>query len=192
MTTIVAAAVDGTVYMASDSATNVYERPIIGGINKLLRLPVAAGGEVLIGVTGSGGLPGCISANLKIEQVPADPDDADSWAHAIACAISEIAVQAGLTDEGKMDGGVLLGWGGRLWSLGHSTACAHPDGRAALGSGEGPAMGALDVLLDGGEDDEPADPATAVLRAALIGCRRDRYSEPPVWLEILRPTTGAP
>ncbi|MFI7608802.1 hypothetical protein ACIBTV_27330 [Micromonospora sp. NPDC049366] len=185
MTTVVAAAVNGTVYMAADSATNVYERPIIGGIRKLLRMPAGEGGEVLIGVCGSGGLPGCIAASLKIDGVPQPGEDVNAWAHAVACAISEIASQAGLVDDGKMDGGVLLGWDGRLWSIGHSTACAHPDGRAALGSGEGPAMGALDALLDETE----WHPESAVRRAATIACRRDRYSEPPVWLEVLRPAS---
>lgn len=179
MTTVVAAAVAGTVYMAADSCANVYERPVIGGIRKLLRLP-AGDEQVLLGVCGSGGLPGCIAANLKIDAVPKPGEDPDAWAHGIACAISQIAVDAGLLDEGKIDGGVLLGFGGRLWTLGHSTACAHPDGRAALGSGEGPAMGALDVLLDDG-----VSPLTAVRRAAEMGCRRDRYSEPPINVEVL-------
>ncbi|MBQ1047875.1 hypothetical protein KBX50_05300 [Micromonospora sp. C51] len=179
MTTVVAAAVAGTVYMAADSCTNVYERPVIDGIRKLLRLP-AGNDQVLLGVCGLGGLPGCIAADLKLDAVPKPGEDADAWAHAVARAVTDIAVEAGLVDNGKMDGSVLLGWGGRLWSLSHSTACAHPDGRAALGSGEGPAMGALDVLLDDG-----VSPLTAVRRAAEMGCRRDRYSEPPIYVEVL-------
>ncbi|GAA3751026.1 hypothetical protein [Micromonospora maritima] len=182
MTTVVAAAVDGKVFMAADSATNVYERPVVGGIRKLLRLKAGALGEVLLGVAGAGGLPGCIQASLQIDSVPLEDEDVDAWAHAIACAITEIATEAGLLEDGSLSGSVLLGWNGHLWTLGHACACAHPDGRAAIGSGEGPAMGALDVLLDDG-----ADPAYAVVRATQAGIRLDRFSEGPVNAEVLGP-----
>ncbi|MER7331687.1 MULTISPECIES: hypothetical protein [unclassified Micromonospora] len=180
MTTIVACGDGSTVWMAADSATNVYERPIIGGVRKLLRLRAGAGYQVLLGVAGAGGLPGCLAANLKIDAVPLPGEDVHAWAHAIACAITEIADDAGLMEDGALDGSVLLGWGGRLWTVSQSCACAHPDGRAAIGSGEGPAIGALDVLLDQG-----TEPAVAVTRAAQVGITRDRYSGGPVQVERL-------
>ena len=185
MTTVVAAAVDGKVFMAADSATNVYERPVIGGIRKLLRLKAGALGEVLLGVAGAGGLPGCIQASLRIDSVPLEDEDVDDWAHAIACAITEIATEAGLMEDGSISGSVLLGWNGRIWTLGHSCACAHPEGRAAIGSGEGPAMGALDVLLEGA-----AEPAYAVVRAVEAGIRLARFSEGPIKVEVLDPADG--
>ncbi|MEU0078544.1 hypothetical protein ABZY58_11660 [Micromonospora tulbaghiae] len=180
MTTIVAYADGSTVWMASDSATNVYDRPIIGGVRKLLRLPAGAGYQVLLGVAGAGGLPGCLAANLKIDAVPLPGEDVDAWAHAIACAICEIASDAGLMDEGVIDGSVLLGWGGRLWTISQSCACSHPDGRAAIGSGHGPAIGALDVLLDSG-----VEAAEAVVQAVQVGIARDRYTGGPVQMERL-------
>lgn len=172
-----------TVWMASDSLTNVYDRPIISGVRKLLRLPAGGGYQVLLGVAGAGGLPGCLTANLKIDAVPLPGEDVDAWAHAIACAITDIATEAGLMEDGDIDGSVLLGWGGRVWTISQSCACAHPDGRAAIGSGEGPAIGALDVLLDTG-----VDPSEAVVRAAQVGIARDRYSGGPVQMERLAGT----
>lgn len=182
MTTVAAWATNGAVYMGADTCTNVYERPIIGGARKIRRVSTGTG-EALLGFCGSGGLPDVIAAHHRIEAEPApdaDDDNVHSWAHAIASAISDVARDAGLVDDGKLSGSVLLGWGGRLWTLTHHMAIPHPDGIAALGSGEGPAIGALDILTE--LDVAPAD---AVRQAVLVGIHRDRYSEAPVQVEVL-------
>lgn len=182
MTTVVAWATGGAVYMAADTCTNVYERPIIGGARKIRRIATGTG-EALLGFCGSGGLADEIAAHHRIEAEPAPDateDNVHAWAHAIASAMSDIARDAGLTADGKLDGNVLLGWNGRLWTLTHHMAIPHPDGIAALGSGEGPAIGALDVLAELG-----MAPAQAVRKAVLVGIHRDRYSEAPVQVEVL-------
>lgn len=181
MTTVVAAAVDGTVHMAADTMTNVYDRPVPDGARKILRLP-AGDGEVLIGVTGSGGLIGVVETLLKIDGEPGPDEDPQRWAFTVARAVTELATDAGLLEDGTLDGSLLLGWNGHLWTLVHAMAVPHRDGRAALGSGEGPAIGALDALLD-----RDVPPETAVVDAVHIGCKRDRYSGLPIQVELLSP-----
>ncbi len=178
MTTVVAVAVGGAVFMAADSMTNVYERPVASA-RKIVRL-AAGDGEVLIGFAGDGGLPGALVANLKIDGQPAEGEDPQAWAWSVASATTEIGVEAGLVENGRLDGNLLLGWRGRLWTLVHRQAIPHPDGRGALGSGEGPAIGALDAFMAMG-----MEPAEAVTRAVQIGCNRDRYSGGPIRLEVL-------
>jgi hypothetical protein len=73
--------------------------------------------------------------------------DCQAWAMSVAVELNRWAVETGITQDGRMDGSVLLGWHGRLWTCSEVQAIPHPDGRAALGSGEGPAIGALDALL---------------------------------------------
>lgn len=180
MTTVVACAVDGTVVMGADTCTNVYERPILNGAQKIVRLSAGDGDEVLLGVAGGGGLVGVLEAGLKLKAAPGDGENPQPWAHAVAVAVYELARDGGLLDGGQLDGHLILGWRGRLWTIAHSVAIPHPDGRAAIGSGEGPAIGALDVLLDRGV---PA--GEAVYEAVTVGCRRDRYSEPPIQMELL-------
>ncbi|MBF9135297.1 hypothetical protein I0C86_41335 [Plantactinospora sp. S1510] len=181
MTTVLACAVGDRILMAADSCTNVYERPLHDAARKVVRLP-AGDEEVLIGVSGSAGMPDVLHAGLKLDAVPVEDEDPQAWAHAVAVAATELAVEAGLVEAGRMESNLLLGWRGHLWTLVHSCALRHPDGRAALGSGEGSALGALDALLDVG-----VTPAEAIVRAVQIACRRDRYSEPPIYLELLAP-----
>ncbi|MGC4886680.1 hypothetical protein [Micromonospora sp. DT227] len=183
MTTVVACAVDGAVCMAADTMTNVYDRPIPGGARKILRLP-AGDGEVLIGVTGSGGLVGVVETLLKIDGEPRPDENPQRWAFTVARAVTALATDDGLLEDGTLDGSLLLGWNGHLWTLVHAMAVPHPDGRAALGSGEGPAIGALDALLD-----REVAPADAVVASVEIGCKRDRYSGLPIQVETLNPAT---
>lgn len=179
MTTVVACCAGDDVIMAADTCTNVYERPIIGGATKLHY--VDAGDEtVILGLAGHGGLAGVVPA-LTFEDPPEPGEDAQAWAHGVAMAITQAALEANLVEDGQMDGHLLLGWRGHLWTLVHAMAIPHPDGRAAIGSGEGPAIGALDAFLTAG-----VPPVDAVRLAAEIACRRDRYSMPPIHLEVLR------
>lgn len=187
MTTVIAAAADGVVYMAADTLTNVYDRPIVGSIHKIIRVPFTDGsGEALVAFAGNGALPGAIGAGLKIKRGPKGGKDPQPWAYAVACAITQLAVEAGLVESGCLDGIALLGWGGHVWTVFHGGALLHPDGRAAIGSGEGPAIGALDALLSVGES-----PADAVVRAVEIAVDRDKHSGLPLQLEILSPQAKA-
>lgn len=190
MTTIVAVAREGRVVIGSDTMTNVYDRPMIGVARKVVRRPIESGGEVLMAFSGDGALSS-LSRRLKITGSPAvdDPEDQDCWADAVAQSLSEIAVDAGVSDGGQMDGSALLGWNGNLWHLTHQQAIRCPDGIGALGSGEGPAIGALDALLGSG-----VPVVDAVSQAVFIGIERDRFSQAPVQLELLEmhPTTTPP
>lgn len=192
MTTILALARNGQVLMAADSLTNVYERPIPGGIGKIVRLHAGDGQPLLLGCCGAGGLPGVIRAHLKVDATPADDQDPDQWAHAVAEAVTSVAAEAHLFDDGRLDGSIILGWGGRVWTLGTSRACAHRDGIAAVGSGEGPAIGALDALLA----NEPlltngAEAGAALVTAAMsIAISRDKHSGGSIQLEYLPAATA--
>lgn len=181
MTTLVAAAIDGQIAMAADTLTNVYNRPIIGGATKIRRVKMHGCPNVLLGIAGCGGLVAAAS-QITLPDEPDTTDDAacQEWAMAVAVVLNRWAVEAGITQDGRMDGSVLLGWGGRLWTCSEVQAIPHPDGRAALGSGEGPAIGALDALLLLGCPLEEA-----VRSAAEIGIDRCRYSARPIQVETL-------
>lgn len=181
MTTIAAFVLDGTIHMAADSCNNVYDRPIISGAQKIIRHP-AGDGEVLLAVTGSGGIMRMIPQRLHIEAVPVEgDDDPQQWADAVAFALTELCVDAHLLNsDGQMDGTVLLGWNGRLWSLTHMQAIPHPDGVGALGTGEGPAIGVIDALRR-----RSADGHAIVTEAVRVACHRDRYSAGPIQYEAL-------
>lgn len=174
MTTIAALADGKRVWMAADSCTNVYDRPLPlpGTAGKIRRLKV---GEetALLGYCGDGALPSLVEASMTVHQ-PGEDEELDVWAHAVARAVTQMAVEAGLVESGRLDGSVLLGFRGRLWVLAHMQALVIIDGVCALGSGEGPAIGVLDAL----NGSRPA--AELVGLAVEIACRRDRYSEPPV------------
>lgn len=181
MTTVAALATGGAVYMAADSMTNVYDRPV-PSVTKVRRLPIGGGGECLIAVCGDGGLADMVTDLLSIDDAPASGADPQPWAAAVSRACTALAVEQGFTDGGRMDGTLLLGWNGRLWSMPHGQAIAHPDGVAALGSGEGPAIGAIDALMACDCDREPAD---VVVTAVRIAIERDKHSGGPVHLEVL-------
>lgn len=179
MTTCVAVARDGRVVMGADRATNVYDRPIIG-ITKIRRHAAKHGGDraaFLLGYAGDGALPAIVESGLTVDDVP--PADAtwperDAWASALACAITELALESRITNnDGRLDGNLLLGHDGHLWTVTHMQAIPHHDGRAAVGSGEGLALGALDAALTLGETDLEA----IIELAVRIGCHRDRYSD---------------
>jgi ATP-dependent protease HslVU (ClpYQ) peptidase subunit len=175
MTTVVAIARDGRVVMGADEMTNVYDRPVPGAA-KIWRIePKTAGAALLIGIAGAAATGPIIGSGLVIDAVP-DPAAADSafddWANTVARAISELVVEAGVHDGGKLDGVLLLAHAGRLWTICHAFAIRHHDGIAAVGSGEGPAIGAVDAAVELGERDLHA----IVERAVRIGINRDRYS----------------
>jgi ATP-dependent protease HslVU (ClpYQ) peptidase subunit len=178
MTTIAAAAQDGAVYMAADTMTNVYDRPIYGA-RKIRRLTIGDD-EALIAFAGSGAMIGVVGG-LVIDPEQIDEDDDHVTAQALAVAVSELAVERGIVEDGKMDGTALLGYRGRLWTLTHMQSIAHDEPHlAALGSGEGPAMGAMTALIG-----RCYEPGQAVIDAVRIAIRLDRYSGGEVYAEMV-------
>jgi ATP-dependent protease HslVU (ClpYQ) peptidase subunit len=166
--------------MAADSLINVYERPIPDGARKIRRLK-AGDGEALIGVAGHSGVMAIAGNLLTIDATP-DDEDPQPWAEAIAVQATRLAVEHSLLDDGTMNASLLLGWQGRLWTLSHATAIPHRDGIAAIGSGEGPAIGAIDALLAACPD---MPPQQVVARALAVAIERDKHSGGTVWMEYL-------
>lgn len=175
MTTIAAIARDGDVHMAADSMANIWDRPVIGGVPKLIRRPAQGGGEVLFGCSGDAAISALIRYGLHLDAVPGPADDPQPFADTVAQAVTELARDTGLLENGRMSATVLMGWHGQLWTLTHGIAVRHPDGIAAVGSGEGPAMGAMYALLS-----PTVDPARTVVAAARIAITLDRHSDGPV------------
>ena len=186
MTTVAALAVRGTVWMAADTMTNVYDRPVPGAARKIMRLE-AQGVPLLVGISGNAGMTGRIRAAWNPDDVAAPPlGDGyrlQEWAEAVSTLLTQPVVDAGMTDaDGQMDGHFLLAAAGSIWTIFHHAAVPHADGRATVGSGEGVALGALDAVL-GSVD----DPETALRYAVEIACVRDRWSGLPLQVEVLRP-----
>ncbi len=184
MTTVAAIARNGAVHMAADCQTNVYDRPVSCGVPKIVRLWLD-GEEVLIGFSGDGAMPGLIAAELPAAVKRPQPGTSpDSWATTVARAITTIAAANGCTCEGRMDSHMILAWRGSVWSINHMMAVTHSDGIAAIGSGEGPAMGAMDAFLASN-----VHPAHAVRQALHVAVSRDRYSGLPIVCERLAQST---
>lgn len=181
MTTVVAAADQRGVWMAADTTTNIYDRPVRGWARKIIRL-VAGDATVLMGISGNAGVAALIR-RLWPDALVAPPGDEagrQAWAEDIASELTAAMVEAGMVDDGLIDGHMLLGIPGALWTLQHHLAIRCPDGRGAVGSGEGPAIGALDALL---QAELPIH--LAVEQAAAIACARDRWSGLPLQIEFV-------
>lgn len=180
MTTIAALADGHTVWMAADTLTNVYERPVFGAARKIRRISLAGEAECLIAASGEGGFADMVTRHLKLDGIPGQ-DDADDWAASVAEAITDLGVERGFTEQGRLAGSLLLGWGGRLWTVVHAQAIAIPAGIAALGSGEGIAMGAMGHARDTGCSDD----AFTVRSAVRIACRYDKHTAEPIHVQGL-------
>lgn len=182
MTTICGLARQSWVWMAADTQTNVYDRPV-GGARKVLRVSTDTAEPLLLGVAGDAAIAGLVRYDLPAPAAPRD-GDLDLFAHRLAVAITEMAVGRGiLNDSPRMDSSLLLGFRGRMWTLTHHQAIAHRDGLAALGSGEGPAIGALWAL----DRHAHLAGATAVGVACAAGSTFDRYSAGDIQIETLAP-----
>ena len=181
MTTVVALVTAGAAWMAADTTTNVYDRPVVSA-KKICRLETGDGSEVLIGFAGEGAGPAIARRHLSIEERPSldAPGDCDDWANAVASAITELYVDRGMVDGQRIDGTIVLAIPGHLWTITHHQAIRHPDGMAAIGSGEGPALGALHALTS-----SSWEPGEAMRKACEIGILLDRFSGGPVDLEHL-------
>lgn len=183
MTTVAALARDGHVAMAADSGTNVYDRPIPGGCCKIRRYELPDGTEALVGISGMGAIATVLDADLKLADLdPPKPDGLDRWAGDVARKASAICVASGVADDGKMDGLFLLGHAGRVWTVAHCYPIPHIDGIAAIGSGEGPAVGAIDTLLATCPNMPPTEIVTRAVQTAIV---RDRHSDGPIQVELL-------
>jgi ATP-dependent protease HslVU (ClpYQ) peptidase subunit len=187
VTTVLGIARQGMVVMAADSVTNVYDRPIRNGAKKIRRLHIGAIGTALLGIAGDGALGALAQAYLKVDGEPMEGQESQGWADALADALTQIAVEHGVVENGRLDGNCILGWNGRLWTICHSQAIPHEDGVAAVGTGEGPAIGALDVLLSQYVDGPPEVLVDAAKIAAEIGINRSVGSATPIQLELLAP-----
>jgi len=193
VTTVVGLAGHSGVWMAADSLTNVYDRPV-SGAEKILRLPIAGNRHVLLGFSGNAGMPGIVRRIWDADRcLPDEASELQSWCDEIASQLTEPMVAAGMVEDGMLDGNLLLGVSGRtvgvestIWTLGHHMAIRHPDDRGAVGSGEGPAIGALDALLSCG-----VPPHDAVRQACKFAIIRDRWSGYPV-NEVWLPATESP
>lgn len=185
MTTVVALARADGVWMSADTGTNVYDRPVTG-VEKIRRLYDVDGHPVaLAGVAGSGGALHILREVFEAERIVAlgANDDPEVWSYEIAARLTRAMVEAGLVDQetGLMDATVLLAVPGHVWTIEHHMAIRSPDGRGAIGSGEGPATGALDALLES----VALEPGEVVRRAIRIAVCRDRWSLGPLQHEAL-------
>ena len=184
MTTVLACARDGRVVMAADSMCNIYDRPVYSGADKIIRIRTGDEHEVLLGCSGASGIPAALRAHLTIVAVPKENEDADAWAYGVAEQVTRIASDVKLVDDGNLDGCAILGWGGRVWTIAHGVAVFHTDGVAAIGSGEGPAIGALDAFLR--HAGHTLDGLTRqVTDAVRIAIERDKHSGGNIQLELL-------
>lgn len=173
MTTVVAFARGKHTLMAADSVTNVFDRPV-PGIAKVIRCATTSkDGHYLLGFAGEGAGPSVINQHHSVACLPdfGDVSDRNGWAGAVATAITELYLEHSLIDGQRMDGSVLLAARGHVWTLTHHQAIPHLDGIAAIGSGEGPAIGALHALIDAGRS-----PRHAIRKAVAYGILLDRYS----------------
>lgn len=173
--------------MCADTKTNVYDRNMPGVARKIARLR-AHDETLLVGVSGNAGMVGRIRAGWDPDAVPAPPrgpvDVTQEWADEVAGMLTRPILDAAMVDsEGRMDGHLLLGAAGQVWTVFHHAAIWHPDGVAAVGSGEGLVIGAMDVLLG-----RPGwQPATALVEAVEVACRRDQWSGLPLQVEMIGP-----
>ncbi len=187
MTTVVGLGRGGRVWMAADSLVSVCDRPLPGSVRKILRVPVGGdGGDALVGVAGDGALAGLVRQFVRLDEVPELTDEGlTGFADGFAVTVSALARDHGVLDDGRMAGMVLLGYAGRVWTVVHAQAIAHPDGLEAVGSGADAALGAMDVLLEGEHD-----PGAALMVAVQVAIGRDVNSGPPVQLEVAKVGDG--
>lgn len=182
MTTVVAYARDGHTVMAADSMINIYDRPVAGFAKIDRRQTTSGDGCYLLGFAGEGAGPSILRAHSTVECLPdlTDETDRNAWANTVAQAVTDTYAEHLLLDDGRMGSNLILAVRGHVWTITHQQAIPHPDGYAAIGSGEGPAIGALHALITHG-----SHPVDAVVQACETGIRFDRYSGGKVTLAVL-------
>lgn len=172
MTVIAAVARHGQVAMATDDTMTESGR-FYPGPAKVRR--IVCGGspvEVLMAAAGAAEL---LTYWCRHRELLAPWADLDDWAQGVAEEVTEVA--AGMNpscvvggpspdERGALDGMMLLGHAGRLWTIDANMAVRVPDGVMAMGSGGQVAIGVLHGALAHG-----ATPCQAVTSAVLLACR---------------------
>ena len=187
MTTVVGYARAGAVAIASDTAMSLGNRPILGS-KKLFRLG-AGSSEVLLGFCGAGaggtllrkGWPDLgLSAPSKT-----DAASLQDFAEDVAIAVTKLYVDAGIVEDGRMDGNLLLAFRGGLWTVSHHQAMFHEDGMASIGTGDDLALGALIAMLKlkGYSDTAPIEDLVRISCESAI--EFDSFSGGTVDVEVL-------
>lgn len=174
MTVVAAIAHDGHVTMAADTCTSYQGTDIILGERKIRRITVGDT-EALLAASGNGALLGVLQRHWKLDDAPDPDDDHDvlAWAEAAASSATEILADqtpALLRDVGEgeqqIDGGLLMGWAGRLIYLFTHQAIVVHDGIAGLGIGTDMAIGVMHA-----QEWQGIDPRIAATRAVELACR---------------------
>lgn len=165
MTIIAAVPTHDGVFMASDSQLTRGDS-IVAQVAKVVNKQ-AGNREVLLGVAGNYRLfsLACHALQLSDAPNPHDEPSCDSWAHAVAVALAELAAEAKppVLDDGQVDGEALLAFDRHLWLLNGQSAI-RMDKPCAIGSGAAEARGALHAVGAGTE--RHVDPAWALAVAA--------------------------
>ena len=194
MTVIVGIATGATIHLAADRQVQ-YGNQAVHGARKLRRIALD-GGDVVIGVAGSGALMTTTARMLAQTGLPNVPpnaaaDDAvDDWANMVAEAITALAAATNppvtITREGQsgdIDGAVLLGVAGRLYYLFGNQSARAVDGIATLGIGSELALGAVLVgLRHGLTPDEVAAHAVELACRYIPGCGLG--GQPPLMMTL--------
>lgn len=141
--TVVVAVTDGSrVEIAADSMT-VDGAGYTTTVDKLVVLPDR---RIVAGAAGRAAVTGLLASALRTADDPT-VDTADDWAQNVAVTVSAAAVEAGLTDdEGGPEFQAIVAWEHRMWLIGDRCALPVRERYAAVGSGAGPALGAMHVL----------------------------------------------
>jgi ATP-dependent protease HslVU (ClpYQ) peptidase subunit len=172
MTTIAAACDGDLVWMAADTATCVQGNTARGAAVKVYELKVSGQQKrALIGVTGSGAL-----ARFQPELPEITESGLDDWASRCADQFTDWAFERQLTEDGQIDGKLLLGFQGRLWVLLKYQTVPIQETVAAIGSGADFALGALHQW----SLETPRDAQRAVREAVEVACYYDPNCEEPI------------
>lgn len=172
MTVIAAVAREGQVVIGTDDVC-IQAGRYFPGPTKVRRVRCTGSDlDVLVAAAGAAEL---LTYFLRHNHVSPPGRDLEDWAQGMAEDVTACA--AGMTpsalvggetpnERGSMDGLLLLGHAGRLWTLDANMAVHVADGLVAIGSGGEVAIGALHVAMNYG-----ATPRDAVTRAVELACR---------------------
>lgn len=174
MTVVAAIAQAGRVVMAADTAAMTNSGQVVYGRRKIERHRTEDGHEMLLAFAGGAALPTLVSRHLKVDAVPGEgADDAalTAWAEAIAEAVADIATDAKpplLDKDGMVDGGGMLAYRGRIWTLNQQAATLTPLGYWAIGSGSDLALGFMYGWAGRPGDRASLDTVTGAVEAACL------------------------
>lgn len=166
MTTVAALIHNGTVYMAADSQTNIYDRPVYTA-QKIIRR-TSGGVPLLLGVAGDGAMGGLLTYDWTPPYAASD-GGLRGWLHEVATSITALCIERNVgLDNGRLHSSVLIGYRGELHHLTHGQAIDPGMNCAAIGRGEEPAMATMLALRDHTNLDPDAILAAAIGYAARL------------------------